>query len=53
LFPGPKHYLGNLKFEEDRAEEMLVTRWPITQGTDFCEEGMEKLIHQQDKFPHV
>jgi hypothetical protein len=53
LFPAPKQYLGNLKFEENREEEMIVTRWLITQGTDFCEQGKEKLIHKQDKYPHV
>jgi hypothetical protein len=53
LFPAPKQYLGNLKFEEDREEEMIVTRWLITQGTDFCGHRTEKLIHQQDKLLHV
>jgi hypothetical protein len=46
LFLAPKQNLGNLKFEEDREEEMIVTRRLITQGTDFCEQGTEKLIHK-------
>ena len=53
LLPAPKQYLVNLKFEDDREEKMIVTRWLITQGTDFCEQGTEKFIHKQDKYPHV
>jgi hypothetical protein len=46
-----KQNLGYLRFEGDPEEEIAMTRWLTTQVTG--QQGMEKLIHRQDKVPHV
>jgi hypothetical protein len=39
-----KQSLGGHKFEDDRHAETVVTRWLITQDTEFCQQVVEKLV---------
>ena len=41
------------KFEYHCKVVTPVTQLLITQDTDFCQQGTEKLIPQYDKMPHL
>jgi hypothetical protein len=50
LFPSLKQNRGGRRFEDDYEVETVVTRWLITQDTDWCQQATEKLVRNCDKW---
>jgi hypothetical protein len=49
LFPAPKQNFGGHNFKDDGEVKTVVTRWLITQYTDWYRQGIEKLALRYDK----
>jgi hypothetical protein len=50
LFTALKQNLGGHKFKDDREVQTVVTRWLITQDTDWYRQWVEKLVTRYDKW---
>jgi histone-lysine N-methyltransferase SETMAR len=49
LFPALKDHLSGHKFSSDNDVKTAVTKWLKSQGTEFYEAGINKLVPRQDK----